>query len=83
MKRWLALFVLACASFVSASAGADETCEAGFQCLKPVTIYGRPPKPIVVIELPRKSAATAAHDAHETMRAEWNAQLVPATLRGQ
>ena len=58
-----------------------NTCEPGFVCLKPQIIYGRPPKPLVVIELRHPSAATQAGAAHEDMRAEWIQKLEPATLR--
>lgn len=73
--------VFAVLSLLSAASGADEACEPGFACLKPVTIYGRPPKPIVVVELARPTAASAAGAAHDALRAEWMQKLEPATLR--
>ena len=83
MKR--ALFVLASVAslLVSAAAAADDACvpEPHVQCLKVVTIYGRAPKPMVVIELRHKPAAASAGEAHEAMRARWMQSLVPATLR--
>lgn len=81
MKRTLAVLAAAAAMLASVSASADGLCEPGVQCLKQITIYGRAPKPLVVIELQRQSAATAAGQAHEAMRARWLNQLVPATLR--
>jgi hypothetical protein len=81
MKRALILLVAASALLASASAGADDTCEPGVQCLKMVTIYGRAPRPIVVVELRRIPAATAAGQAHEEMRQRWLERLVPATLK--
>ena len=83
MKR--ALFVLASVATLVTStvAAADDACvpEPHVQCLKQVTIYGRAPKPMVVIELRHKSAATSAGEAHDAMRARWTQSLVPATLR--
>ena len=81
MKRTLAVLAAAVAMLASVSASADDLCEPGVQCLKVVTIYGRAPKPLVVIELQRPTAASAAGQAHEAMRARWLQQLVPATLR--
>jgi len=77
--RWLLLLsVLA----VPSVAAADETtCEPGFVCMKTVIVYGRAPKPLVVIELQHPSAAKQAGAAHEEMRAEWIQKLEPATLR--
>ena len=84
MRRWLALLS---ASVILCKAGAasadDEACEPGVYCMKGITIYGRrPPKPMVVIELVRPTAASAAREAHEAMRAEWDKKLVPAPMRG-
>ena len=76
--RWL---LVLCLLVVPSIASADETCEPGFVCLKPITVYGRAPKPLVVIELQHPSAAKQAGAAHEEMRAEWIQKLEPATLR--
>ncbi len=81
MRRALVLAVTAASLFLSSSVMADETCERGFVCIKPVTVYGRAPKPLVVIELQHPSAAKQAGAAHEDMRAEWIEKLEPATLR--
>ncbi|HEY1960118.1 MAG TPA: hypothetical protein VGH28_31130 [Polyangiaceae bacterium] len=81
MKR--ALFVLTAVATLAAStlAAADDTCEPHVQCLRQVTIYGRAPKPMVVIELRHPSAASAAGEAHAAMRSQWLRALVPPTLR--
>jgi hypothetical protein len=81
MKRAAIALFAAAAMLAALPADADDTCEPGIQCLRMVTIYGRPPKPLVVIELRRPSAARSAAQAHEEMRARWLAQLVPATLK--
>ena len=82
MKRALVALALAAVTLVPLSATADDSlCEPGVQCLKMVTIYGRAPKPMVVIELRHATAASAAGQAHEQMRARWMQQLVPATLK--
>jgi hypothetical protein len=77
----LALLIVAAATAVPSIVMADGTCEPGVICLKPYTVYGRVPKPLVVIELRHASAATAAGAAHEDMRSEWIEKLEPATLR--
>jgi hypothetical protein len=81
MSRFLAVAVVAAALLVPSVVMADGTCEPGFVCLKTQIIYGRPPKPLVVIELQHPSAAKQAGVAHEDMRAEWIQKLEPATLR--
>jgi len=84
MKARLAASVLALGTILAATALADETntaCEAGYQCLKPVIVYGRPPKPIVVVELVRPTAAHEAGAAHEEMKLEWLKKAEPKALR--
>ena len=73
--RLLAVLALAAVTLAPLAARADDRCEPGVQCLKPVTIYGRAPKPMVVIELRHASAASAAGQAHADMRARWLRQL--------
>ena len=81
MKPMLFIVALACGMFASVAARADDTCDPGVRCLKMVTIYGRAPRPMVVVELRHASAATAAGQAHAEMRERWLKQLVPVTLR--
>jgi len=73
--------VLAASALVllSAAASADET--PGVYTTPVVTIYGRPNKPSVVIELTRPTAAAAARAAHEGMRNAWLERSVPAALK--
>lgn len=69
-------------SLVSVVASADETASAPKVYTTPVvTVYGRPNKPSVVIELTRPTAASAARSAHEEMRNAWLEKSVPATLK--
>lgn len=80
MRRLLALSIVFAAVGVSSAVMADEKCEPGVICLKPYTVYGRAPKPSVVIELQHPSAATQAGAAHDAMKEEWLKKLEPATL---
>ena len=82
MNRALVAVALAAVTLVPAAAGADDSlCQPGVQCLRMVTIYGRAPKPMVVVELRHAPATSAAGQAHAEMRARWIQQLVPATLK--
>ena len=84
MKGRLAAALLLVATLIATSALADASdaaCDPGYQCLHPVTIYGRPPKPIVVVELTRPTAAKEAGTAHEQMKLEWLKRAEPKTLR--
>jgi hypothetical protein len=82
MRSWLLLVASSALLCTAGVANADDTCEPGIHCMKAITIYGRPPRPHVVIELVRPTAASAAREAHEAMRAEWDAKLVPPQMRG-
>lgn len=46
-----------------------------------VTVYGRPNRPQVVIEVVRPTAASMAASTHEELHREWLERLTPARLR--
>ena len=82
MRRALVIVASTAALLSSAVCAADDTCapEPHVQCLKQVTIYGRAPKPMVVIELRHAAAASAAGQAHAAMRERWTKAPIPVTL---
>lgn len=81
MRKALSFAIVALAVCAPSLVMADGACEPGVICLKPYTVYGRVPKPLVVIELTRPSAASAAGAAHADMRSDWLEKLEPSTLR--
>ncbi len=82
MKKVACLLTLAAMSFWALEASADPTTLGpdGVHQMKPITIYGRPNMPSVVIELTRPTAAQAARAAHEEMRNAMIESLRPSTL---
>ncbi len=82
MKKLLAGLALASILVVPSLASADTPAsEDGVTYLPAITIYGRPNRPSVVIELTRPTAARAASAAHEEMKAAWTAKTEPHPLR--
>jgi hypothetical protein len=74
--------LLLCSSL--AYADSDQNTEGGVVHTIPIiTVYGRAPKPSVVIELSRPTAAHEAGSAHEYLRERLTAQSIPPGLRPQ
>jgi hypothetical protein len=83
MKSLLAAALAATAVLAAVPAFADDTAvkvAPGTIVLPPRTIYGRPDKPMVVVEIRPLSAAAAAGAAHETLRTSLVNQSQPAPL---
>jgi hypothetical protein len=82
MKTLLAALLAAAAALAAVPAGADDTVKVapGTIVLPWRTIYGRPDKPMVVIEIKPLSAAAAAGAAHESLRTTLVNQSQPAPL---
>ena len=79
MKHVAAALAIASAlvSLPSTARADDE----GVHTLPVITIYGRPNRPSVIIELTRPTAARAASAAHEEMKAAMVAKTEPRPLR--
>ncbi len=84
MKSWIAAAIATAAVLaVAAPALADDTAAVattapGVIVLKPRTIYGRPNRPMVVIDIRPLSAAAAAGAAHESLRTSLVGQSQPS-----
>jgi hypothetical protein len=84
MRKGVALLGAVAVVCVSSSASADPKAAAdGVYTMPVITVYGRAPKPLVVIEITRPTAAHEAGTAHQRLRDELAAELVPAALRPQ
>jgi hypothetical protein len=75
------LALIAALMTLSTSALADES--EGVRTLPMITIYGRAPKPSVVVEIRGPTAAREAGLAHEGLRDRLMAQSIPPALRPQ
>jgi hypothetical protein len=81
MKALAATLVLLSTLGLSLVARADPSATVdGVTYLPVITVYGRPNRPSVVVELTRPTAASAARAAHEAMRVRLIQASEPATL---
>jgi hypothetical protein len=72
---------LAIASVLAALPSTARADDENVHTLPVITIYGRPNRPSVVIELTRPTAARAAAAAHEEMKAALVAKTEPHPFR--